>query len=127
MKLLIDSVIALCVLSGSGCVTKPDSLVINGLSKHVNAKTEKDETNAGLGVRFDNYEIGFYDNSRVRDSVSIYALNRLFEIKDWSLDVGGVYYSKGDGYNDYLTPVLKINYDFKGFEIGFSPNDLITL
>lgn len=87
-----------------------DKLMINGLSYHIGETEEKNSYNYGLGYSIDNHELGFYRNSRVLSSYSVYyTWNKEFtKISDISFGykLGGAIYDSSAHYNGFFKPII---------------------
>lgn len=119
---LITSLFLLSLLVGCSA---PSALIVNGASKHL-TQTGKDHTNVGLGVRFNNTELGVFDNSRVFDSLSYYASHRVWQRGRYFFDAGGAYYDGQGSYDSKLVPVLTLGARFGPVEVGINPVDLVV-
>lgn len=126
MRAIIVLSVMLC-----GCSTvSPDSLVLNGFSKHVSGS--KDSTNYGLGLRQGRHEVGFFDNSRKHGSTTYYYSNRLLESGRFFVDAGIAAYDSGRNgrYDNFVTPTFSVGLALgkdkpARVELAASPTDLI--
>jgi len=114
-----------CVLLLTACTT-PSAVVVNGASKHV-TQTDKDHSNFGLGVRSNDWEVGFYDNSRVFESYSYYMSKRVWERGRLFFDVGVSLYDNRSNYTPFIAPITMLGVGVGPLEIGVTPTDLLIV
>lgn len=107
----------------TGCM--PSALVVNGASKHL-TQTGKDHSNLGLGVRYNNTEVGFFDNSRVYESYSYYVSQRVWQQGRYFFDTGVAYYDDLGKYNEHVAPILMFGAKFGPLEVGVTPKDIVV-
>jgi len=114
-----------CALLLSACAA-PSEVVVNGGSKHL-TQTGKDHSNFGLGVRAGDWEVGFYDNSRVFESYSYYTSKRVWQHGRLFFDAGVSLYDNRGNYRPFIVPITMLGVRVGPLEVGFTPTDLLVV
>lgn len=114
----------------------PTSIVTGAISKHINDDKNRDEINPLIALEFNKkYQFGIYDNSRVRQSYSIYGHYRWLHYKVPTLPlhitskVGAALYDNNSRYDYSLKPIgslgARIYFDKRLFaDIDYMPASL---
>lgn len=120
-------VIIFILLIGSVSIHADDNWIHVGmLSKHTNNDTDYNETHKLIGIEYNSWYVGYYDNSYFKDSFFLFHNFRIWNPIQYAhigAKVGGI-----TGYDDLyqvmgvtpaVIPVLYIDYDPIGIDINF--------
>lgn len=125
VKLLMGFVILLAL---AACSHQPrPQLVVNASSTHL-SDSKKDSSNFGVGLRVDNWEAGFFDNSRLYESRSYYLQKRVYQRGFLFSDVGAAYYDGGTDehpYDENIVPILTLGAKWQSVEVGYALPDIL--